>query len=164
MFNFLGRLIKRTIQIVAGLCILFVGIVFFYNPADTSTVSKTSTTIEKKVEETKVVEKPKPVVLTVEQKMKKHEGTLAYACTQAVKASATYPSKVDPNWGADVKSWKDWSGTNNHRFLITRKGEMMNGFGNMIPYVAVCKVDWNHVTNKSTLIEFYLNDQILIAQ
>ena len=116
------------------------------------------------VEETKVVEKPKPVVLTVEQKMKKHEGTLAYACTQAVKASATYPSKVDPNWGADVKSWKDWSGTNNHRFLITRKGEMMNGFGNMIPYVAVCKVDWNHVTNKSTLIEFYLNDQILIAQ
>jgi len=168
MFNFIGTLIKRTIQIVGAICIIFVGFVFFYDSTDNNTVSKTSTTIEKKIEEPKVevakVEVKKPVVLTVEQKMKKHEGTLAYACTKAVKASATYPSKVDADWGYDAKSWKDFSGSGKHRFLITRNGEMMNGFGNTIPYKAVCKVDWNQVTNKSTLVEFYLNDQLLLAQ
>ena len=171
MFNFLGRLIKRTIQIVAGLCILFVGMIFFYNPsvdvAKAINESDSKPKVVEKVEKVEEVKEPKVVkvkVLTVEEKMKKHEGTLAYACTKAVKASATYPSKVDADWGYDAKSWKDFSGSGNHRFLITRNGEMMNGFGNMIPYKAVCKVDWNHVTNKSTLVEFYLNNQLLVSQ
>ena len=168
MFSFLGTLIKRTIQIVAGLCILFVAMVFFYNPADTNTVSKTSTTVEKKIEEPKVevakVEvKELPKVKTVDDKIREAKGSLSYMCTNAVKAAAKYPSKVDPDWGADVKVFKNFSGTNQHRFLITRTGDMMNGFGNMIPYKAVCKLDWNSTTDKTKVIEFWLNNQLLVG-
>ena len=170
MFNFLGRLIKRTIQIVAGLCILFVAMVFFYNPADTNTVSKTSTTVEKKIEEPKVevakVEvKATPKVETEDDKIRKAKGSLAYMCTKAIKTVATYPDKVDPNFlGNDVKVFKNFSGTKHHRFLINQKGEMMNGFGNMIPYKAVCKLDWNSTVDKVTPIEIWLNDQLVFTK
>ena len=74
MFNFIGTLIKRTFQIVGAICILFVGFVFFYDSTDTNTVSKTSTTIEKKIEEPKVeVVKVEVPTLTLVEKAHKQK-------------------------------------------------------------------------------------------
>ena len=168
MFSFVGKLVKRTMQIGGGLVVLIIIIGMMADPSDTNTVSKTSTTVEKKIEEPKVevakVEvKELPKVKTVDDKIREAKGALSYMCTNAVKAAAKYPSKVDPDWGADVKVFKNFSGTNQHRFLITRTGDMMNGFGNMIPYKAVCKLDWNSTTDKTKVIEFWLNNQLLVG-
>ena len=169
MFNFIKNFIVKTVKFVLGLTALLVVVVVasIYFDDGTSTADqkkiKELTQPKKEVVVVKKEEIKKPKVLTVEDKINRAEGVLAYQCTKAVKASVTYPSKVDPNWGYDAKVWKDFSGTNKHRFLITRKGEMMNGFGNMIPYTAVCKLDWNSTTDRTTVIEFYLNNQLLLA-
>jgi len=169
MFNYIKNFIVKTVKFVLGLTALLVVVVVVSIFADTSTSTadrekikeltqpKTETVVVKKEE----VEKPK--VLTVEDKINRAKGALAYQCTNAVKASALYPTKVDPDWGYDAKVWKDYSGTGVHRFLITRTGEMMNGFGNMVPYNAVCKLDWNSTTDSTTVIEFYLNNQLLVG-
>ena len=170
MFNFVKNFIVKTVKFVLGLTALLVVIVVaaIYTDDGTSTADqkkiKELTQPKKEVVVVKKEEIKKPVVLTVEQKIKKQESRIAFACTKAVKSSVTYPSKVDPNWGYDARAWKDFSGKNNHRYLITRKGEMMNGFGNMVPYTAVCKVDWNHITGDAKLIEFFLNNQLLVSQ
>ena len=130
--------------------------VFIYVIGSFADDDKKTTTVEKEIK--------KPVVLTVDQKIDRQESTIATLCTQAVKTTAKYPSKVDPDWGFTGQSYKDFSGTNNHRFLIKRSGDMMNGLGMMVPYEATCKVDWNHVSGKTQLIEFYLNGDLLYSK
>jgi hypothetical protein len=72
---------------------------------------------------------------------KKHESTAASLCRQAGKMSSKFPSKVDWKWGYDAKRvyWTDGSDVNAGQLTITRRGEAMNGFGNMIPFAIECK-------------------------
>jgi hypothetical protein len=79
-------------------------------------------------------------------------------CRQDIRARAKYPSKVDFNWidGNGKRYWMNFDSKGNSRILIRKAGEMMNGFGNMIPFTAACKYDYNPRTNKYSVVEILI--------
>jgi len=79
-------------------------------------------------------------------------------CRNTVKNAALYPSKVDFNWlsGNDSKYFMNFNSKGESRVMITLSGEMMNGFGNMIPFTAVCKYDYNPKSNTYKVVEILM--------
>ncbi|MDB4378472.1 hypothetical protein N9Z41_01745 [bacterium] len=158
MFKFIIRWTMRSIVI------LFVGFValVFYVPDDYESTAK-----EVKVEKTVAKKEPVKIVKvkapTLNDKIRNKQGNIVTGCMSAFKSTLTYPTEVDANWSTDSKYWKNFNG-NNHRYLVSKSGKMMNHFGNMVPFKVTCKADWNSNTNKIALIEMYVNGQVVFAQ
>ena len=164
MVKAIKKLFKFVVYTFIALVVLVIGVGMLLNDG-TTTANKTVETVK---ETPKIVEKPKVVKVkvkappTLDDKIRTMQGSVHQACKSAFKTTANYPTKVDFNWSIDSNYWKNFEG-NNHRYLIKNSGEMMNGYGNMVPFTMTCKVDWNSVTNKQTLIELYVNNTILYA-
>ena len=93
-----------------------------------------------------------------EGKTENFMGQAGSMCQKTIKNMALYPSKVDFNWisGNDYKYFMNFNSKGESRVMITLSGEMMNGFGNMIPFTGVCKYDYNHKTNTYKVVEILL--------
>jgi len=71
-------------------------------------------------------------------------------CKNSVRKLAKYPTKVDyDGWtsGDMVENFNKGSQYPD-RFWINFEGEWMNGFGNMVPFTAHCKLDMNSTAGK----------------
>ena len=111
---------------------------------------------EKKAEEKKIKEEKRLAFLASPKgKTETFVGQAHVLCKQHIKASAKFPSKVDFDWGGDDKYWMNFS-EGKSRVLIQRSGEMMNGFGMMIPFKATCKYDYEPNTNKYSIVEILI--------
>ena len=93
-----------------------------------------------------------------EGKTENFMGQARLDCRNTVKNTALYPSKVDFNWlsGNDYKYFMNFNSKGESRVMITLSGEMMNGFGNMIPFTAVCKYDYNPKSNTYKVVEILI--------
>jgi len=87
------------------------------------------------------------------------ESTLTYYCFNTIKSQAVYPTKVDFSliFGTDTTVYENFNGTAGkpNRYMMRTTGEMMNTFGNMVPFTASCKVDFNN--NEYSLVEVLIN-------
>jgi cytoskeletal protein RodZ len=87
------------------------------------------------------------------------ESTLTSYCFNTIKSQAVYPTKVDFSliFGTDTTVYENFNGTAGkpNRYMMRTTGEMMNTFGNMVPFTASCKVDFNN--NEYSLVEVLIN-------
>jgi hypothetical protein len=85
------------------------------------------------------------------------ESQLTTYCMDQIKSGALYPTKVDFHvFKTERRVFENFStGDKPNRFMFNTGGEMMNGFGNMVPFTAVCKVDFNN--SEFTLVEVLIN-------
>jgi len=111
----------------------------------------------KKAEEKRIKEEKRLAFLaSPEGKTDTFVGKAHVLCKQHVRASAKFPSKVDFNWGGNgSKYWMNFS-EGKSRVLIQRSGEMMNGFGMMIPFKATCKYDYDPIANTYSVVEILI--------
>jgi cation transport ATPase len=109
-----------------------------------------------KAEEKRIKEEKRLAFLaSPEGKTETFVGQAHEVCKQHIKASAKFPSKVDFDWGGADKYWMNFS-EGKSRVMIQRSGEMMNGFGMMIPFKATCKYDYEPNTNKYSIVEILI--------
>lgn len=94
----------------------------------------------------------------LEQAQSRIQSQLFAYCYEQIKNSALYPSRVDFNvmFGTETNIYNNFNASSQmpNRFVMRTSGEMMNGFGNMIPFQASCKVDFNNT-------EFSLSELII---
>ncbi len=79
-----------------------------------------------------------------ESRISKIETNGRLMCRHTVKQKVKYPSKIDYDWSYDEKLWENFNKADAsypHRYVWNASGEMMNGFGNMIPFTVHCKID-----------------------
>jgi len=71
-------------------------------------------------------------------------------CKNSVRKLAKYPTKVDYEGWTEGNIVENFTKDSQHpdRFWINFEGEWMNGFGNMVPFTAHCKLDMNSTTGK----------------
>ena len=66
-------------------------------------------------------------------------------CRYAIRQLAKYPSELKFNYfrNFEERLWENFNkdGSMPHRYSMNVSGKMMNGFGNMIPFNAHCKLD-----------------------
>ena len=65
-------------------------------------------------------------------------------CRHAIKQRVKYPSKLDYDWDYNEKLWENFNKDDAsfpHRYVWNASGEMMNGYGNMVPFTSHCKID-----------------------
>ena len=66
-------------------------------------------------------------------------------CRYAIRQLAKYPSEVKFNYSRNFEErlWENFNKDSSmpHRYSMNVSGKMMNGFGNMIPFNAHCKLD-----------------------
>ena len=75
---------------------------------------------------------------------------------QSIRQGAKYPNKVDFHlFKAGNKIFKNF-GENTHRVLLQHGGEMMNGFGNMVPFKAKCLYEYNSQNNTYKTLEILI--------
>ena len=112
---------------------------------------------EKLAEEKRIKEEKRLAFLaSPEGKTKTFTSQAFTLCRQHVRASAKFPSKVDFDWGGNAKKyWMNFS-EGKSRVMIQNSGEMMNGFGMMIPFKATCKYDYDPNTNKYSIVEILI--------
>ena len=109
----------------------------------------------KKVEKDRIAEEKRQVFLaSPEGKTKSFTSRASTLCRQDVRARSKFPTKVDFNWldGNASKYWMNFS-EGKSRVMIQTAGEMMNGFGMMIPFRATCKYDFDPMANKYSTVE-----------
>lgn len=87
------------------------------------------------------------------QQRSRIESQLTTYCMDQIKSSALYPTKVDFHiFKTERRVFENFSNSDKpNRFMFNTGGELMNGFGNMVPFTAVCKVDFN--TTEFSLVE-----------
>ena len=77
-------------------------------------------------------------------------------CRQDVRTRAKFPTKVDFDWGGNAsKYWMNFS-EGKSRVMIQNTGEMMNGFGMMVPFKATCKYDYDPGANSYSTVEILI--------
>ena len=95
---------------------------------------------------------------SLEQAQSRIRSQLFAYCYEQIKNSALYPSRVDFNvmFGTETNIYNNFNASSQmpNRFVMRTSGEMINGFGNMIPFQASCKVDFNNT-------EFSLSELII---
>ena len=111
----------------------------------------------KKAEEKRIKEEKRLAFLaSPEGKTQSFMNQAFTLCRQHVRASAKFPSKVDFSWGGNSKNyWMNFS-EGKSRVMIQNSGEMMNGFGMMVPFKATCKYDYDPKTNKYSIVEILI--------
>lgn len=79
-------------------------------------------------------------------------------CRHTVKQRVKYPSKLDYSWDYNEKLWENFNKDNAsfpHRYVWNASGEMMNGFGNMVPFTVHCKLDLPAYGN-GRIVDFWI--------
>jgi hypothetical protein len=79
-------------------------------------------------------------------------------CRHTVKQSVKYPSKLDYDWGYDENLWENFNKDDAsfpHRYVWNASGDMMNGFGNMVPFTVHCKIDLP-ASGNGRIVDFWI--------
>ena len=79
-------------------------------------------------------------------------------CEGLIRASAKRPNEVDfAFFGAEDRVWENFNASADlsTRYMLNTKGEMMNGFGMMVPFTAHCKIDMN--VDEYKVVDFWVN-------
>ena len=112
----------------------------------------------KKAEEKRIAEEKRQAFLaSPEGKTKSFTNHAVSLCRQDIRARAKFPSKVDFNWvdGNGSKYWMNFS-EGKSRVVIWSAGEMMNGFGMMVPFKATCKYDYDPKAHSYSTVEILI--------
>ena len=77
-------------------------------------------------------------------------------CRQDVRTRAKFPTKVDFDWGGNASKYCMNFSEGKSRVMIQNTGEMMNGFGMMVPFKATCKYDYDPGANSYSTVEILI--------
>lgn len=79
-------------------------------------------------------------------------------CRHTIKQRVKYPSKLDYDWNYEERLWENFNKDNAsfpHRYSFNASGEMMNGFGNMVPFTVHCKLDLP-ASGNGRIVDFWI--------